>query len=58
MTNKLLMLNSCNAVFHVLGFAGSVIYMGKMLEVQFNKTAAGGSIIIGPPVMIGKINKN
>lgn len=53
MTNKLLMLNSFNAVFYILGFSGSMTFMGKVMEVQFNKTSAGGSIFTGPLLMIG-----
>lgn len=53
MNNKLLMLNAFDAVFYILGYSGSMTYMGKLMEVQFNKTAAGGSIITGPSVMIG-----
>lgn len=53
MTNKLLMLNCFNAVFYILAFSGSLTFMGRLMEVQFNKTAAGGSIFTGPLTMVG-----
>lgn len=47
------MLNSFSSVFYILSFSGTVTFMGRMMEVQFNKTSAGGSIFTGPLTMIG-----
>ncbi|XP_055304286.1 solute carrier organic anion transporter family member 74D-like [Sitodiplosis mosellana] len=52
-TNKLLMLNSFSSVFYILSFSGPVTFMGRQMEVQFNKTSAGGSIFTGPLTMVG-----
>lgn len=49
--NKLLMLNCLSSVFGHLGW-GTSTYMGRMMEVQFNKTSAGGSVFTGPLNML------
>ncbi|XP_031623047.1 solute carrier organic anion transporter family member 74D-like [Contarinia nasturtii] len=52
LTNKLLMLNCFASVFYHLG-SGPMTFMGRMMEVQFNKTSAGGSVFTGPLNMFG-----
>lgn len=42
------MLNCASSVFYILSFSGPVTFMGRMMEVQFNKTSAGGSVFTGP----------
>lgn len=53
LTNRLLMLNSFNSVFYCLAFSGQWTFMGRVMEVQFNKTSAGGSIFTGPLTIVG-----
>lgn len=47
------MLNSFNSVFYCLAFSGQMTFMGRVMEVQFNKTSAGGSIFTGPLTIVG-----
>ncbi|XP_031619006.1 solute carrier organic anion transporter family member 74D-like [Contarinia nasturtii] len=53
LTNKLLMLNCFCSVFYIYSFSGTMTFMGRMMEVQFNKTSAGGSAFTGPINMVG-----
>ncbi|XP_031628442.1 solute carrier organic anion transporter family member 74D-like [Contarinia nasturtii] len=54
LTNKFMMLNCFGEIFHVLKRFGFTIFMGRMMEVQFNKTAAGGSAFTGLITNIAK----
>ncbi|XP_031619261.1 solute carrier organic anion transporter family member 74D-like [Contarinia nasturtii] len=53
LTNKLLMLNCFSISFAMLKLSGTMTFMGRIMEVQFNKTSAGGSAFTGPINMIG-----
>ncbi|XP_055304283.1 solute carrier organic anion transporter family member 74D-like [Sitodiplosis mosellana] len=52
-SNKLVMFSRFSSVFYMLGFTGPLTYMGRQMEVQFNKTSSGGSIFTGPMIMGG-----
>lgn len=53
MTNKLLMLNCFDAVFYTLALSANITFIGRIMEVQFNKTSEGGSAFTGPLIMVG-----
>ncbi|XP_031636084.1 solute carrier organic anion transporter family member 74D-like [Contarinia nasturtii] len=53
LTNKLLMLNCFAITFYTISFSGPMTFMGRIMEVQFNKTSAGGSAFTGPINMFG-----
>lgn len=53
LTNKLLIYNNISTIFYILGASGFMTFMGRVMEVQFNKTSHGGSIFTGPITIIG-----
>ncbi|XP_055326118.1 solute carrier organic anion transporter family member 74D-like [Sitodiplosis mosellana] len=53
LTNKVLIFNNMSSIFYILGASGFMIFMGRVMEVQFNKTSHGGSIFTGPMTIIG-----
>lgn len=52
LTNRMLMLNTLEAIFWCLSYSG-LSFIGRIMEVQFNRTSAGGSIFTGPLTMLG-----
>lgn len=52
LTNRMLMLNTIETVFWCLSYS-SLSFIGRIMEVQFNRTSAGGSIFTGPLTMFG-----
>lgn len=53
LSNKLLIFNNISTIFYILGSSGFITFMGRVMEVQFNKTSAGGSIFTGPITILG-----
>lgn len=51
--NKLLIYNSIAGIFYILGSSGSMTFMGRMMEVQFNRSSQGGTILTGPITILG-----
>lgn len=51
--NKLLIYNSVAGIFYILGSSGSMTFMGRMMEVQFNRSSHGGTILTGPATILG-----
>lgn len=51
--NKLLLFNNVAAIFHILGSSGYITFMGRVMEVQFNISSQGGSILTGPTTIFG-----
>lgn len=51
--NKLLVFNNIASIFYILGSSGYITFMGRMMEVQFNTSSHGGSIITGPITIFG-----
>lgn len=51
--NKLLVFNNIASIFYILGSSGYITFMGRMMEVQFNTSSHGGSIITGPITILG-----
>ncbi|XP_059483092.1 solute carrier organic anion transporter family member 74D [Neocloeon triangulifer] len=45
--NKLLMTNIMSSVFYILGASGYITYSIKYMEIQYNKSAAGASMLAG-----------
>jgi len=54
-TNKLLVINIFSGIFYILGGTPFITYITKYLEVQFDKSAAGANIIIGPVVVFSMV---
>ncbi|XP_015111744.1 solute carrier organic anion transporter family member 4C1 [Diachasma alloeum] len=54
-SNKILLCNNLSAVFSIFGFLPYMTYMAKYLEVQFNTSAAGGTVITGPIALTGMV---
>lgn len=52
--NKLLIFNNIASIFYILGSAGQITFMGRVMEVQYNRTSANGSIFTGPLTILGK----
>lgn len=50
--NRLLMTNIWSGIFYVLGGSGYITYLTKYIEVQFHKSAADASVIIGPAAIL------
>lgn len=55
LTNRLLTCNNLSAVFYILGASAYITFVAKYLEVQYNLSAAGGTVIAGPVSLIGMI---
>lgn len=53
LTNKLLMFACLSNTFNHLRGSGNMSFRGRVMEVQFNKTAAGGFAFTGPIINIG-----
>lgn len=53
LTNKVLMFNNISSIFYILGASGFITYLGKIMEIQFNRTSAGGTAFSGPVKIIG-----
>lgn len=48
-SNHILLCNNLSAVFGIFGLLPYFTFMAKYLEVQFNTSAAGGTVITGVP---------
>ncbi|KAJ8872313.1 hypothetical protein PR048_025917 [Dryococelus australis] len=55
MKNKILVYNSCSALFSGLVGSGTMTYSLKYLETQFHTSAAGASIISGSALSVGMV---
>ncbi|KAK0171245.1 hypothetical protein PV328_008995 [Microctonus aethiopoides] len=55
LSNKILLFNNLSAVFGIIGLIPYFTFMAKYLEVQFNTSAAGGTVITGPISLIGMV---
>lgn len=53
LTNKLIMFNNISAIFAIIGSSGHITFMGRMMEVQFNRSSHGGSMFTGPITILG-----
>lgn len=51
--NKLVMFNNISAIFYVLGWSGYITFIGRVMEVQFNRSSHGGTIFTGPIKILG-----
>lgn len=47
LSNKLLVTNIMSSTFYILGASGYITYSTKYMEVQYNKSAAGASMLAG-----------
>ncbi|XP_008556462.2 solute carrier organic anion transporter family member 74D isoform X1 [Microplitis demolitor] len=54
-SNKILFCNNLSAVFGIFGLLPYFTFMAKYLEVQFNTSAAGGTVITGPISLVGMV---
>nr|XP_033340984.1 solute carrier organic anion transporter family member 74D [Megalopta genalis]XP_033340986.1 solute carrier organic anion transporter family member 74D [Megalopta genalis] len=55
LTNWLLTFNNLSGVFYVLGASSYITFLAKYLEVQYSKSAAGGTVIAGPISLVGMV---
>ncbi|XP_043494438.1 solute carrier organic anion transporter family member 74D isoform X2 [Polistes fuscatus] len=55
LTNWLLTCNNLSGVFYVLGASAYITFLAKYLEVQYNTSAAGGTVIAGPLSLVGMV---
>lgn len=55
LTNWLLTFNNLSGVFYVLGASAYITFLAKYLEVQYNTSAAGGTVIAGPISLVGMV---
>ncbi|XP_034947903.1 solute carrier organic anion transporter family member 74D isoform X2 [Chelonus insularis] len=55
LSNKILLCNNLSAVFGIFGLLPYFTFMAKYLEVQFNTSAAGGTVITGPIALVGMV---
>ncbi|KAH0567005.1 hypothetical protein KQX54_006002 [Cotesia glomerata] len=55
LSNKILFCNNLSAVFGIFGLLPYFTFMAKYLEVQFNTSAAGGTVITGPIALVGMV---
>lgn len=53
--NDLLICNNVSTIFYILGSSGFFTFMGRVMEVQFNRTSAGGSLFTGPVTISGMV---
>ncbi|KAL1123268.1 hypothetical protein AAG570_002354, partial [Ranatra chinensis] len=53
--NKLLIINIFSGVAYILGASGYITYLSKYLEVQFNKSSAEASLVIGPITLLSVV---
>lgn len=53
--NKLLMYNILSGIFYILGASGSITFLSKYMEVQFNKNASDATIVTGPMTLMGMV---
>ncbi|KAJ8669938.1 hypothetical protein QAD02_001197 [Eretmocerus hayati] len=53
--NKILMCNILSTVFYILSASGYFNFISKYLEVQFQTSSGGGSVVTGPLTMVGMI---
>lgn len=53
--NRLLIFNNISTIFYILGSSGFFTFMGRVMEVQFNRTSAGGSLFTGPVTISGMV---
>ncbi|XP_011639834.1 solute carrier organic anion transporter family member 4C1 [Pogonomyrmex barbatus] len=56
LTNWLLTCNNLSGVFYILGASAYITFLAKYLEVQYNTSAAGGTVIAGPISLIGMVS--
>ncbi|EZA61297.1 hypothetical protein DMN91_012661 [Ooceraea biroi] len=55
LTNWLLTCNNLSTVFYILGASTYITFLAKYLEVQYNTSAASGTVIAGPVSLIGMV---
>ncbi|KAG4075324.1 hypothetical protein HA402_003115 [Bradysia odoriphaga] len=55
LTNKLIIFNNIAAIFYILSATTYITFIGRVMEVQFNTSAHGGSILTGPATILGMI---
>lgn len=53
--NKLVMYNNISTIFYILGSSGFITFMSRVMEVQFNRSSASGSIFTGPVTIMGMV---
>ncbi|KAK9505169.1 hypothetical protein O3M35_009279 [Rhynocoris fuscipes] len=53
--NKLLVVNIFSGAFYILGASGFITYVNKYIEVQFEKSAASASVIVGPAILMAMV---
>lgn len=49
------MFNYLSSVFYILGSSGFITFLSRVMEVQFNRSSAGGSMITGPISIMGMV---
>lgn len=54
--NKLLMYNILSGIFYILGSSGTITFLSKYMEVQFNKNASEATIVTGPVTLMGMVS--
>ncbi|KAF7990327.1 hypothetical protein HCN44_000132 [Aphidius gifuensis] len=54
-SNKILLCNNLSAVFGILGVIPYMTFIAKYLEVQFETSAGGGTVITGPISLISMV---
>ncbi|XP_014214478.1 solute carrier organic anion transporter family member 4C1-like [Copidosoma floridanum] len=54
-TNKILFCNIFSGVFYVLSAAPFMSFLAKYLEVQFQTSPGGGSLLVGPLTLMGMV---
>ncbi|XP_078039882.1 organic anion transporting polypeptide 33Ea [Augochlora pura] len=55
LTNWLLTFNNLSGVFYVLGASSYITFLAKYLEVQYSKSAAGGTVVTGSISLVGMV---
>jgi hypothetical protein len=58
LTNWLLTCNNLSTVFYILGASTYITFLAKYLEVQYNTSAASGTVIAGTNTSIDKISQD
>lgn len=54
--NKILMYNNLSSIFYILGSSGTMTYISKYMEVQFNRNSADATIVTGPVTLLGMVS--
>jgi len=58
LTNWLLTCNNLSTVFYILGASTYITFLAKYLEVQYNTSAASGTVIAGTSASIHKMSQD